>query len=149
MHKKNLRKELTVSANKTKYIYKNLIILIILILFIVIRSMISQNEIKKTGTYSNMEYNDEGGDLLGEEIRIVYTTSGYQGAIQFSGGEPSQLILVDITFHSDSLLFNIPTSGYKGFFKGKLSKGGIEGVLKFFKKGEKKISLKRGKSYWD
>lgn len=39
----------------------------------------SETGIKITGTYTNMHYNEEGGDILGEELRIVVGAKGYLG----------------------------------------------------------------------
>jgi hypothetical protein len=35
-----------------------------------------------TGTYSNLYFNREAGDLLGVELRIAATRNGYQGVLQ-------------------------------------------------------------------
>lgn len=145
------RKELPVSAieNKRNHSNTTTFLLIIILLLISMQNVTSQSAVKKTGTFSSMEYNKEGGDLLGEEIRIVHTNSGSQGVIQFSGGEPTQLILVSINFHGDSLFFEIPSGEYKGLFRGKVNRNILEGSLKMDGEKEKKIHLKRKRSYWD
>jgi hypothetical protein len=129
--------------------HARLFILVAVLLFIAVQNAASQSAVKKTGTFSSMEYNEEGGDLLGEEIRIVHTISGPQGVIQFSGGEPSELVLVNIDFRGDSLYFQIPSGEYKGLFQGKISKNTLVGSLKMPGKREIGISLKRKRSYWD
>jgi len=39
----------------------------------------SQHEARITGTYTNMYFNKEGGDLLGEELRIVAVSGNVSG----------------------------------------------------------------------
>jgi len=68
---------------------------------------------KITGTYTNMYFNREGGDLLGEELKIVRTRKGYQGALQVAEGGPGELIVVDIKLTGNKIEFavqiHIPT----------------------------------------
>jgi hypothetical protein len=43
-----------------------------------------------------MYYNADAGDVIGDEIRIVYTRNGYQGVVQFAEGEPEELVIVGV-----------------------------------------------------
>ncbi|TMI23115.1 hypothetical protein E6H36_11440 [Candidatus Bathyarchaeota archaeon] len=109
-------------------------------------------EIKYTGTFSNLEYNQEGGDLLGIEIKIVPTRKGYQGAIQIAEGGPSELMVVDVFFQGDRVKFQIPSS-YKsyggGVFEGTIDSHGMKGRLSFKGgTGDNETSIRRH-SYWD
>ena len=113
----------------------------------------AQQKVKYTGTFTSLEFNQEGGDLLGEEIHIVLTQKGYQGALQISEGEPSQIILVQVVFdQSNSVRFEIPSSSPSyggGVFDGKIDSLGIKGVLRLKGGVENLIKWKRGRSYWD
>jgi hypothetical protein len=53
--------------------------------------------VQLAGTYSNLEYNEEGGDLLGIEIKIVPAPhERFQAAVLVSEGAPSSLFVVDV-----------------------------------------------------
>ena len=41
----------------------------------------TESEPRTTGTYSDMHYIEEAGDLLGTEIKMVFTGSKLQGAL--------------------------------------------------------------------
>src|ERR1700730_17937460 len=86
-----------------------------LLIIFVSQCIASQNKTGKapamprlTGTYSDMYYNVQGGDVLGTEIRIVNTRKGFQGVIQFSEGAPEELVVVDIQIKNDAVSFVIP-----------------------------------------
>ncbi len=104
-----------------------------------------------TGTYTNMYYNKEGGDVLGEELKIVVAQGGrYQGVLQFAEGEPEDLIVVDIELKGDTISFSLPdTDSHAGRFTGTIDSGVIRGQFKFKHGGIENATLKKGKSYWD
>lgn len=104
---------------------------------------------KRTGTFSNLTYNQESGDLGGVEIRIVYTREGYQAAIQFSEGSPSKLIVTDVQFKGDNVYFNVPETIYEGSFEGQISNERLKGLFKFRGGGDWPADLPRKGSYWD
>jgi hypothetical protein len=104
-----------------------------------------------TGTYTNMIYHQEAGDLLGEELKIVMTRKGYQGALQFSEGEPDDLIIVNIRIDGKNVNFTIPTDyAYAGQFAGTIENGILKGKFLFktggrgIKKREKLLGMKAG-----
>jgi hypothetical protein len=110
----------------------------------------AQKEPRITGTYTDMHYNEEGGDVLGEEIRIVYSAGGYQGALQFAEGVPEALIVVGVKVDGNKISFTIPgDSSYAGQFSGAIENGVLKGEFRFKAGGSEKVSLKKGKSYWD
>jgi len=116
------------------------------------QGLAADKKLKYAGTFSNLEYNQEGGDLLGMEIKIVPTKKGYQGALQIAEGGPSELMVVDVFFEKDNVKFEIPKS-YSiyggGVFEGKIDSKGIKGALRFEgTEGDKEI-LTRGRGYWD
>lgn len=105
------------------------------------------------GTFSNLEYNEEGGDLLGFELKIVPTRRGHQAALQVAAGEPSEIMTVDVQVDKNKIRFQIPHSYplYGGAtFEGQIDSGGITGQFKWATGvlGEKQ-RLVRGQGYWD
>src|SRR6267378_2549320 len=42
-----------------------------------------------TGTYSDMHYVSDAGDVIGTEIKIVFTGTDFEGALQIAVGSPS------------------------------------------------------------
>jgi len=111
----------------------------------------ARDEIRKTGTFTNLSYHVEAGDLLGYEIRIVYTRSGYEGTFQSAEGGPDSLVLLrNISIENGLVKFSIPHGSYfEGDFIGKLSKTGLTGTLTLRNGNKVHLALKRGKSYWD
>jgi hypothetical protein len=111
----------------------------------------AQQSSRVTGTYTNMYYNREGGDVLGEELKIVLTQGEqYEGALQFAEGEPEHLIVVGIEFTGNRISFSIPDAdAHAGRFSGILDNGAIRGQFKFNRGGVEDVVLKKGKSYWD
>src|SRR5882762_4247453 len=85
-----------------------------------------------TGTYSDMYYNAQGGDVLGTEIRIINTRKGFQGVIQFSEGAPEELVVVDIQIKNDAVSFVVPElSPYAGEFAGNIRAGVLKGEFRY------------------
>jgi hypothetical protein len=110
------------------------------------------NQIQHTGTYSSLEYNKEGGNLLGMELKIVSTKYGYQGVLQISEGIPSELMLVGIQIEKENISFEIPKaySIYGGMiFQGKFDENGITGSFISGGKPGNPEKLIRKPSYWD
>src|SRR5258708_5424616 len=68
----------------------------------------AEKKIRVTGIYSDLYFNQEGGDLLGHEIFIVYTSGGYVAFVQESLGEPGMPGVVPVQVHGDTLSFNVP-----------------------------------------
>jgi len=114
-------------------------------------SAIAQNgEPRITGTYTNMRYNEEAGDLLGEEIKIVPGSEGYQGAFQVAQGAPEDLIIVEVKVAGSSITFTIADSStYAGEFRGKVEKESLRGEFRFKSGAVEKAELRRARSYWD
>lgn len=103
-----------------------------------------------TGTYSNMSYIQNAGDVIGYEIKIVFTGGRFQGALQIAEGVPGDLILVDIETKGSSITFAIPDGNtYAGRFSGAVEDGWLKGKFSFKSGGEETVALRRGKSYWD
>jgi len=128
------------------------IILLSILFFSLSPTVYSEEKIDPTGTFSSLEYVEEGGDLVGEEIKIVYTSrSGYQAAIQFAEGEPSELIVVKVNIKGNKVQFEIAEPDtFAGVFTGTLDIKGLKGVYRYKKGGlETNWNLPRKASYWD
>src|SRR5258708_23093640 len=58
-----------------------------------VKPIFGQRQVKITGTFSNMHFIKEAGDVLGYEIKIVYAGGSYQSTLQFAEGAPSELLV--------------------------------------------------------
>jgi hypothetical protein len=102
------------------------------------------------GTYSDLKFNQQGGDLLGVELRIVMTRNGYQGVVQFAEGGPGELILVNVQVDGKRIKFVIPDDNSNaGSFSGVIGNGVLTGHFQYKGGGAEDVVLKKGKSYWD
>ena len=103
--------------------------------------------IQDTGTFSNMYYSEEGGDAIGEEIRILKGGVSYWVLFQYAEGPIYPPVLVQAVVKGSKISFKLPPS-YEGFgeFSGTIHKSFLVGK---FSEQPKPIKLKRGKSYWD
>ncbi|MGC2423632.1 MAG: hypothetical protein WA666_04685 [Nitrospirota bacterium] len=128
-----------------------LIIISMAILILSTSIVNAEQKVKITGTFSDLYYNEEGGDLLGNEIRIVVGRDGYEGTFQASEGAPDRLILIKpIQVTGNEIKFSIPENSlYAGDFVGKISETELTGTLTLKNGNKIKMILKRGKSYWD
>jgi hypothetical protein len=97
------------------------------------------------GTYSSFEFNEEGGDLNGIEIRLIPVPTGFKAVVQFAQGEPQDVALVDATVAGSRVRFVLSD----GSFDGVVSPKGLEGMFKYKSGASKHVSLHRGSSYWD
>lgn len=103
------------------------------------------------GTFSSLHFNSEGGDVLGIEIKVVYTRVGKQAVIQFSEGEPSPLVVVPVVCEGDHISLKIPKDNGRAAasFEGVVAKDRLVGELVYESGGREKIFLPRRKGYWD
>jgi hypothetical protein len=119
-------------------------------------------QIDVRGTFSNLRYSRQGGDLLGAEIKIVPVTRPYdparryetafQGALQIAEGAPSEIMIVDVRIDGDKISFTIPErySGYGGGkFEGTLDAQAIKGRFTIGGVVGDEQRLRRGRGYWD
>jgi hypothetical protein len=112
-------------------------------------SVEGQKSPRITGTYTNMHYVAEPGDVIGYEIKIVFTGDKFQAALQIAEGVPGELV-VDVQSDNAKITFAIPDSNsYAGQFKGIIESGVLKGEFLFKNGGSEKVELRRGKSYWD
>lgn len=102
--------------------------------------------LKMTGMFSDMRFNSEGGDVLGQEIFIVYSKSGYFAILQSSEGEPGKPVIVPVTLKGASVSFRVPADlDPRGEFHGVISQNELVGT---FSGNGQAINLKRKNSYW-
>ena len=114
------------------------------------------------GTFSNLRYSRQGGDLLGAEIKIVPITRShdptrayeraFQGALQIAEGAPSEIMIVDVRIEGDKVSFVIPDSYARyggGKFEGRLDAQAIRGRFTIGGIVGDEQRLRRGRGYWD
>jgi hypothetical protein len=99
-----------------------------------------------TGIYSDLYYNQEGGDLLGMELLIVPGPSGYSAFVQIAEGGAPYTAIVPIHIAGDKVSFALPPGDeYGGIkFEGTWNKTAL--TIKW-PAGTQEV-LKRGRSYW-
>jgi hypothetical protein len=101
---------------------------------------------KVTGIYSDMRYSQESGDVIGQEVFIIFSKSGYFAILQLSEGEPSPPLVVPAKVAGSSVTFTVPTEmDARGTFKGNVSGNHLVGS---FSGSGQKIDLERRNSYW-
>jgi hypothetical protein len=102
-----------------------------------------------TGFFSDMHYNEEGGDVIGTEVHIVVTRGGYHAVVQCAEGEPGVSVVVPVVASGSAIEFELPDQQQilccPGRFRGTVSKDALRG--KFDGCGDKLV-LKRKRSYW-
>jgi hypothetical protein len=100
-----------------------------------------------SGVYTDLEYNQEGGDLLGMELLIIPSDpSGYRAFVQIAEGGPPFAVIVPLLVDGSHVEFTLPaSSAYSGdHFVGTLSST----KLVLHSPRGKDETLNRGKSYW-
>ena len=100
-----------------------------------------------SGVYTDLEYNQEGGDLLGMELLIIPSDpTGYRAFVQIAEGGPPFAVIVPLLVDGSHVEFTLPAgSAYSGdHFVGTLSST----KLVLHSPRGKDETLNRGKSYW-
>ena len=108
--------------------------------------------LRVTGTFSNVRYHEETGDVTGLEIRIVAVAGRrLQAIIQLFEGEPSEVRVVDLKRNGLRVSFPLPDlwSSEDGRFEGTVSKTKLSGTITYATGVKEQLELKRSKSYWD
>lgn len=107
----------------------------------------AQNRVHVTGIYSDLRYNEQGGDLLGMEVFIVAGPGGYFATVQCAGGEPARPEIVPVSYANSAVAFTLtnaqPECGLH--FKGTITRTGLRGR---FDGETSDRQLSRRKSYW-
>ena len=134
----------------------NFLKIVLTVIFIYSFSYLSAQADSKAGIagmYSDMCYNDEGGDLLGMEIFLVYTEEGtsdnYYVVFQYSEGAPTVPIVIkaDVNEKDGTVDFMFPNGApITGKFHGVIEKSGMRVGVQGT--GIQNELLKRQPSYW-
>jgi hypothetical protein len=101
---------------------------------------------KVAGVYSNLRYSQEGGDLLGMELLVVPSATGYTAFVQIAEGGAPYTAVVPVAVAGSQISFTLPPDGaYGGMrFDGELRGGSL--VISW--PAGTNETLRRGKSYW-
>lgn len=106
----------------------------------------ADEKVRLTGIFSWLTYNEEGDDLLGEEIFIVPGRGGYFVVYQDSEGEPSTPIVAPLKVDGLRISFSLPGAlAKRGEFSGTVASAELSGR---FARGEREVHLPRKNSYW-
>ena len=111
------------------------------------------NDLKSTGIYSSLSYNNEGGDLLGIEILVFLGDIGYFVLFQSAEGEPYRPEVIPAKINGNIIKFTLSdkNKGYSGEFIGEFNSTGLSGQFsngQLSPFGKKKVKLLKGQSYW-
>jgi hypothetical protein len=114
--------------------------------FALFASVVLAAKPKLTGIYSDMAYNAEGGDVLGDEAFIVFSAKGYYVVFQGGEGEPYPPVVVPAQVDGTSIRFTLPELvDARGEFRGRVVGDELVGS---FKSNGQTLHLKRKNSYW-
>ena len=124
--------------------------IILLIAFLIWpTSLLADDQISNTGTFSSFKYYDESGDVVGLEVFITYSRDGYFATVQGAEGVPGKPVVVPVQISGNALSFTVPNSndyiGYHGEFTGLVKN---EGLYLKVKGISQQLFLPRRASYW-
>ena len=130
---------------------RKLLIAIVIVSFFVCQKSFGQNEPRIKGIYSNYEYQEDSGDLIGLGVIILSSSDGmsdkYYALVQFVEGVPEKPQLVDLQVNKNEVEFSTRDSNGKVeiTFRGKVTKDALVG--KIVQNGDK-YRLKRVNKLW-
>jgi hypothetical protein len=106
------------------------------------------------GTFSGLEYNEEAGDLLGVEIKLVPWTEGhYRAAVLIAEGSPTRFVIVDVSVRDGIVKFTVPATDLHsedGFeFRGKVVKANLTGTITYASGTKEQVTVRKRCGYWD
>ncbi|MEK7775440.1 MAG: hypothetical protein AAB305_06110 [Candidatus Zixiibacteriota bacterium] len=103
----------------------------------------------ETGIYSDMHFNQDGGDVIGIEVFLLYSVSGYHVVFQASEGEPCVPVVLKAKVQDSLISFTIPEGVlYEGEFAGWISEGKLHGNITGYSGYASSLNLVLGLSYW-
>jgi len=122
---------------------------IFILFFIFFSTEITASEMSdKRGIFSSMQYYEEAGDLVGEELFIFPGCGDYCVLFQIATGGFPYAELLPLKVDGNKISFSLSDNRYKGTsFSGEVMKDKIKGSLNF-NGVENKVTYTRGKSYW-
>lgn len=103
-------------------------------------------EPKIAGIYSDLHYSQEGGDLLGMELLVVPTESGYAAFVQIAEGGAPYTAMTPVGIAGTHVSFELPPGGAYGGVRFTGEWNGSSLVVTW-PAGDVE-TLRRGKSYW-
>lgn len=105
----------------------------------------------RTGFFTNLNYNNEGGDLLGYELYLGLVRNGYTGVLYECQGGCFPMQVIEPSFEGDNIIFDYTDiEGELLMFKGTVDSNGITGSFYLPDAGPLEvIRLKRKQSYWN
>lgn len=121
------------------------------LLYLLMTACISQAVMAepRTGFFSNMYYNEEGGDLLGYELYIAPTRKGHTGFLVLGMGSCSQPHVITPEFNHNAVRFSYIGPGEKEYlFKGIIAPDGISIEENHAGLGLPPARLERRETYW-
>jgi hypothetical protein len=118
---------------------------------VVDRAASGKSAVPISGTFTNLDFHEEAGDLLGLEIKIVPVAGGYQAVVLESVGEPQPLIVVDLSVEGTKIAFDV--RGDEGdvawTFSGTVSARSLSGTIRRGSNATEEVVLSRRCGYWD
>jgi hypothetical protein len=106
--------------------------------------------VRVAGTYTNLEYHEESGDLVGVEVKIVPVDDGFQAAVLVSEGAPQPLVVVTVSAKGGAVRFDVPgQNGTSWSFIGTIGAKALTGTITYESGYRQKIVLQRRCGYWD
>lgn len=112
---------------------------------------LSSQVVRIAGTYSDLRYNEESGDLIGMEVKLVPVVGErLQAVIVVSEGEPAPLVVVNVQRKERTVSFRVSGNGDAGWsFQGIVSLTSLKGTVTYGNGVRRTVTLRRGCGYWD
>ena len=129
---------------------RNLIHITLLVLMLSVFSPVQAEGQKISGIYSNLHFNEEGGDLLGMEVFLFpsgpRSELAYSAFVQIAEGGAPYGVVVQVSVANGHISFSLPAgSVYAGMkFNGIFT----DSELVLTDNNGNKEHLKHGNSYW-
>lgn len=113
----------------------------------------SESPVKVTGTYSDLCFNAESGDVLGLEIAISMVGEEYVAVFQAGEGVPRKPVVEKVDFLGDGkIVIHVKEdNGYEGELKAEVSEAGLTGMFlsgQLSPRGDETFTLIRQASFW-
>ena len=93
---------------------------------------LAQGTVRHTGVFGDLHYVEAAGDVVGTEVIVSRTKTGYRVIYQEGVGEPGPVDTVAANMKGDSLFFTLPPGGISKTprsFRGLVTATGLHGHL--------------------